>query len=146
MIASSEQIYKENLSKWAEEQEKKINQKNVIPNTANQIVKDNSNLGKVNEVKVVIGPKIVDSFMVRRSYISYYIMQQRNLIKKAVISNYELSVGVFLDPVRYNSMLEHQKNLKMYQYRLKILRRVSRKMKVRDTYRRERYIRKSLMF
>jgi hypothetical protein len=100
----------------------------------------------VNEVKVVIGPKIADSFMVRRSYISYYIMQQTNLIKKAVISNDELSDGVFLDLVRYNSMLEHQKNLKMYQYRLKILRRVSRKMKVRDTYRRGRYIRKSLMF
>ena len=55
----------------------------MIPNTANQIVKDNSNLGKVNEVKVVIGPKIVDSFMVRRLYINYYIMQQRNLIKKS---------------------------------------------------------------
>ena len=49
----------------------------------------------MNEVKVVIGPKIADSFMVRRSYISYYIMQQRNLIKKAVIFNNELSAGVF---------------------------------------------------
>ena len=68
------------------------------------------------------------------------------MIKKAVIFNNELSAGVFLDPVRYNSMLEQQKNLKMYQYRLKILRRVSRKMKVIDTYRRGRYIRKSLMF
>ena len=83
MTASSEQISKENLYKWVEQKEIKLNQKNMIPNTANQIVKDNPNLGKVNEVKVVIGPKIVDSFMVRRSYISYYIMQQRNLIKKS---------------------------------------------------------------
>jgi hypothetical protein len=73
LTASSEQISKENLYKWVEQKEIKLNQKNMIPNTANQIVKDNANLGKVNEVKVVIGPKIVDSFMVRRSYISYLL-------------------------------------------------------------------------
>ena len=57
MTASSEQISKENLYKWVQQKEIKLNQKNMIPNTANQIVKDNPNLGKVNEVIRLLGNK-----------------------------------------------------------------------------------------
>jgi hypothetical protein len=140
LTASSEQISKKNLEKWAQEQETKITQKNMIPNTANQIVKDNSNLEKVSEVKVVIGPKIVNSFMIRRSYIEYYIMREKNSIKKAVISDEKLSAGVFLDLVRYKAKLEQQKNIQIHVHRIKVLRKISRRLKVRDTYRRGRYI------
>jgi hypothetical protein len=73
-------------------------------------------------------------------------MRERNFIKKAVISDEELSAGVFLDPVRYKAKLEQQKNIQIHVHRIKVLRKISRRLKVRDTYRRGRYIRRGLMF
>ena len=51
---------------------KKINQKNVIPNTANHIIKDNSNPEKVIELHLLKEPKTVNSFIVKVSHIEYY--------------------------------------------------------------------------
>jgi hypothetical protein len=62
------------------------------------------------------------------------------------IRDYELSVGVLLDIIAYQKMMHEQQNLPIHQHRLKILRKIQKKVSIRQSFSMTRFIRRIFLY
>jgi len=128
-VSSTEENSRRNLAEW----DKDHQTTKIFKQESTQIIKYEPE-------------RKVNSFVLRDSFLSYYISNERRYIRELAIANYQLSGQVLLDKLAYKKMLDNQFNLKIHQHRAKVLRRIERKVHSRNSYNRHSFYRKIILF